>query len=228
MISSVVERFVHIEDVSGSNPLSPTISTSPWGHDPLPSFPPIYLLRHGQTTWNAARRVQGQRESNLSELGREQATRQGEILRSAGMSVPPFRLYASPLRRTRQTAALALGPLADRVIFDDRLKEIGMGRWEGMLYADVAAKWPEYFASLGNAFVLCTGALDGEGFQAVHDRASAFLYGLTAPSVIVAHGIVNAVMRGVLLGLGRDEMAALQAEQGVVLDIRDGVETVLR
>ncbi|MBZ0129970.1 MAG: histidine phosphatase family protein [Rhodobacteraceae bacterium] len=194
----------------------------------MPSYPPIYLLRHGQTDWNAARRVQGQRESDLSDLGRNQAARQGEILRAAGFSVPPWQLYASPLRRTRQTAALALGPLADRVVFDDRLKEIGMGRWEGMLYSEVAATWPDYFASLGNPFAQCTGALDGEGYTAVHARAAAFLADLTAPSVIVAHGIVNAVLRGVLLGLDQTGMAALQAEQGVVLDIRDGVETVLR
>ncbi|MCB1367395.1 MAG: histidine phosphatase family protein [Rhodobacteraceae bacterium] len=194
----------------------------------MPSFPPIYLLRHGQTDWNAARRVQGQRESDLSDLGRTQAARQGEILRSAGLGVPPWQLYASPLRRTRQTAALALGPLVERVVFDDRLKEIGMGRWEGMLYSEVAATWPDYFASLGNPFAQCTGALEGEGFEAVHARAAAFLADLAAPSVIVAHGIVNAVLRGVLLGLDQTGMAALQAEQGVVLDIRDGVETVLR
>ena len=59
-------------------------------------------------------------------------------------------------------------------------------------------------------------------------RASAFLGSLDGPSVIVAHGIINAVMRGLILGLTRAETGRLEHEQGVVLRLEAGTETTLR
>ena len=88
----------------------------------MPDFPPLYLLRHGQTTWNRDRRIQGQLNSELTELGRQHARRQGEIL--AGLDLPAgLTAYCSPARRTRQTAGIAFAPLGFVPVFDDRLKE---------------------------------------------------------------------------------------------------------
>ena len=63
----------------------------------------IYLIRHGQTDWNAEGRLQGQADTGLNDTGRAQATRNGEFL--AGLVADPaaFDFVASPLSRTRET-----------------------------------------------------------------------------------------------------------------------------
>ena len=129
-------------------------------------YPPILLLRHGQTDWNAIRRIQGQRESDLTETGRGHATRQGEILAGLEGALQTRSLWCSPLRRTRQTAEIALGAEHARVRFDDRLKEVSMGEWEGWLYADLPSRWPEEAARWTNTFDRCVEAPGGEGFEA--------------------------------------------------------------
>jgi broad specificity phosphatase PhoE len=192
------------------------------------TFPPILLLRHGQTDWNAIRRIQGQRESDLTELGRRHAERQGEILAGLGDELTMRLLYCSPLRRTRQTAEIALGARFAAVRLDDRLKEIHMGDWEGWLYADLPSHWPEEAARLTNTFDRCVEAPGGEGFDSLMTRAQSFLDDLDGPAVIVAHGVINMALRGLILGLDRDGMRALEAEQGVVLRLEGGREEVLR
>ena len=66
----------------------------------------IFLLRHGETEWNAEGRFQGQRDSPLTARGREQAAQLGRILLRtfADGRVPPF--HVSPLGRTQDTAAI--------------------------------------------------------------------------------------------------------------------------
>ena len=51
--------------------------------------PIVYLIRHGQTDWNAEGRLQGQADTDINENGRQQATRNGEMLRA--MSPSPKR-----------------------------------------------------------------------------------------------------------------------------------------
>ncbi len=90
----------------------------------------IYLLRHGQTRFNAEQRLQGRCNSELTDKGEAQAIAMGRRL--AGELADPARwtVYASPLGRARQTAQLVceqLGLAADRIVWDDRLMELGMG-----------------------------------------------------------------------------------------------------
>src|SRR5690606_32233692 len=77
--------------------------------------PTIYLVRHGQTDWNAEYRLQGQADTDLNETGRAQAGRNGRRL--AGLVADPagFDFVSSPMRRTRETmerlrAAMGLDP----------------------------------------------------------------------------------------------------------------------
>ena len=97
----------------------------------------VYLIRHGQTDWNAEGRYQGQIDSVLSPLGREQAARL-----AVALAAIPFRaIYSSPLSRARDTAAgiaaahgLPVHPL-------DRLREVGMGEWEGLTSEEITARF---------------------------------------------------------------------------------------
>ena len=90
----------------------------------------IYFVRHGQTTWNAARRIQGQLESDLSDLGRSQAAGNGKRLKEIRPDIDTLPFVASPLRRCRNTMEIIRGELGTDVenyTTDDRLKEIHFG-----------------------------------------------------------------------------------------------------
>ena len=132
MISSVVERFVHIEDVGGSNPSSPTISF------PVPE---LWILRHGQTEWNVAGRLQGRLDSPLTETGLAQARAQGAILRRAlgGRAVA---VLASPSGRAWRTAGIATRGLGLTVRPEPDLREIDIGDWQGRHADDIRATLP--------------------------------------------------------------------------------------
>ena len=189
------------------------------------THPPLYLLRHGQTDWNRDGRIQGQMESDLTEMGRQHATRQGEILRSLELPAE-ISAFCSPARRTRQTAEIALTAAGLTPVFDDRLKEIYMADWEGHLYADMRAKQPDFFESRSTFDVIIDSP--GETYENMADRLNAFVAELTGPSVIVSHGIALTFLRGAILGSTRDQMRDMKREQGVVIEVRDGVETTHR
>ena len=92
-------------------------------------IPALLILRHGETEWNRAGRMQGALDSPLTETGRAQARRQGVILRAFG--IEGWRWVASPQGRAAQTAAIAAQGLDLEIATDDRLKEIGIGDWTG-------------------------------------------------------------------------------------------------
>ncbi len=183
--------------------------------------PEIFILRHGQTEWNREKRAQGRMDSPLTDLGREQARAQNTLLKSAALP-PDTRYYCSPLGRTRQTAELALAGLADDVILDARLMEVSVGECEGQLLADCAARWPAVFDT-GMWGEWCFLAPGGEGFHAFSQRLQSWLDELATPAVIVGHGMVSLILRGLVLGLDMEASLALPGGQGVVYHVKDGV-----
>jgi probable phosphoglycerate mutase len=190
----------------------------------MPEYPPLYLLRHGQTEWNAIRRIQGQKNSVLTAAGQDHARAQGRIL--AGLDLPDgIAGFASPLVRTRQTADLALAPIGMAPRFDDRLMEIGLGSWEGHMYADMVATDPERLGGM-SAFEMCFASPDGETEEDMRARIGAFLDDLEGPAVIVSHGIALSILRGIVRGLDMAGMAALDRSQGVVIELAGGQEVV--
>ncbi|MDQ2088404.1 histidine phosphatase family protein [Marimonas arenosa] len=191
----------------------------------MSTHPPLFLLRHGQTDWNRDRRIQGQMESQLTELGRGHATRQGEIL--AGLDLPEgIAAFCSPQRRTRQTAEIALGAVELDPMYDDRLKEVYLGSWEGHLRADLEGKFPEVFAGR-SVFQTCLMS-DGESEADLRARVGAFLTELDRPAVVVSHGIALTFLRGLVLGASLEEMDAMERAQGVVIELNGGVEITHR
>jgi broad specificity phosphatase PhoE len=101
----------------------------------------LHLFRHGETDWNAERRVQGQSESQLSPLGIEQARGLGDRIRPLQFD----KIYCSSSVRTRQTAEHAFAHADFDIEYLDSLREIFMGPWEGELYDDIAAREPDSF-----------------------------------------------------------------------------------
>ncbi|MEL6548665.1 MAG: histidine phosphatase family protein [Pseudomonadota bacterium] len=189
------------------------------------SYPEIFVLRHGQTTWNAEGRLQGLLNSPLTALGREQAAAQGRILASCDLA--GFRAHASPLGRAIETAGIAVAPLMARIETDDRLREIDVGAWSGKLRDELGVPYDPAMPS-GETMELYEAAPGGEGFARLEARCRAFLDSLDGPAVLVTHGITSRMLRALHLGQGRDKLSELPGGQGNVFHLKDGVHRELR
>ncbi|OBG29788.1 glucosyl-3-phosphoglycerate phosphatase [Mycobacterium sp. 852002-51057_SCH5723018] len=98
----------------------------------------LVMLRHGQTDFNLGSRMQGQLDTELSELGRAQAVAAAEVLGK----LQPLLIVSSDLRRAYDTA-IKLGERTGlKVRVDDRLRETHLGDWQGMTHAEVDAEAP--------------------------------------------------------------------------------------
>lgn len=168
----------------------------------------IYLVRHGQTLFNALRRKQGWCDSPLTDLGVGQARRAGAVLRARGISFDHF--YSSPSERACDTLELIMGELgcADRAyVRDKKLKEQNFGLFEG-LTEDVnpPAGTPGFYAQFG-----------GESEDEAQER---IVSGVTAIMGRPGHERVLAVTHGgairfVLRAGGREDLVRTDLAQPI-------------
>ena len=191
-------------------------------------MPIIYYIRHGETSWNAAGRLQGARDTALNELGRSQAAQAAHILSDLlarddrDKSELPY--VSSPQLRARTTMELMRGALKlprERYATDDRLREIAYGRWEGFTLAEMQAADPVFFGRrLADKWRVAPEG--GETYDAVQVRMSEWYAGVKTDTVVVAHGgKARALM--VALGFETPESAAdLPIAQGAVYVFSDG------
>lgn len=189
----------------------------------MKKYPKVWFLRHGETEWNAEGRIQGQTESVLSVRGVQHAEQQARLLAPILAMDPPC--FVSPLKRTRQTADIALAGREYET--DDRLKEVFAGAWEGQLRTDVFKDLPAGITPDTVHIEFYAAAPGGEGYDTFQARVRDFVATLVEPTVIVAHGLSGQLLRGELCGLSRSELGKLTNRQGVVYVLEDGVETIL-
>lgn len=93
----------------------------------------LILLRHGETEYNATRRMQGQLDTNLSERGIAQAHTAAKELRDLGIK----KIISSDLTRARDTAGVVGDDLGVEVVVDKRLRETHLGQWQGKTHDEV-------------------------------------------------------------------------------------------
>jgi broad specificity phosphatase PhoE len=177
-----------------------------------------YLVRHGETTWNAESRLQGQWDSPLTERGRQHAAATGQLLARLGVDT----LFASPLGRVRETVEIMAADLSMAPAFDDRLKEWSAGDWSGERYADLAHKWPAEFAAW-HADRHGVRAPNGENFADLMRRARAFVGSVSESSgpriAVIAHGYLNRALAGVLLSLPPEDLLRIRQANNTVIRI---------
>lgn len=182
----------------------------------------IYLLRHGQTHYNLERRIQGQCDSALTDLGREQARAMGRALREHVS--PEVRIVCSPLGRTVASAELVreTAGIVSPLETDPLLKEIGCGSWENRLHDECRASTP-HDRSLSFTDFWRHHCLDGESYHAARGRAVRWLESHDGrPVVVVAHGVIGKLMRGEFLRLAYADMDALPSPQDRLYCLRGG------
>lgn len=186
----------------------------------------IYLVRHGQTEFNAAQRWQGQVDSPLTELGRQQAARMGRRL--AGLTgTDKAHIFSSPLGRARQTCEIIAGEIGmiDGITLDPGLMEIGMGAWDGMTDYEIDHEYPGLRDGLDRHewFFHAPG---GETFEKMADRVSRSLETIkqrqARDAIIICHGITSRILRGVYASLPKDETLRLEVPQDAFFHLRDG------
>jgi len=179
----------------------------------------LIVVRHGQTEWNLAGRVQGTNDSPLTNLGRAQARE--HAARLGALTPRPQRIISSPLGRARDTAALIAAHLDCPVSFHDALRERAVGVLEGRTHAWVAEHEPEIHARK-HAEPWHWRPPGGESLADVADRLRPFLEELAAQSferwVFVTHSALARPLLGTLLGL----------ESAVAADIDMPNETAYR
>jgi probable phosphoglycerate mutase len=173
---------------------------------PALEAPPVRRLvvwRHGRTHWNASGRFQGQLDPPLDDEGRAQAARTAPYL-AAVLRAEDTVLVSSDLRRAVDTAG-ALAPLLGLPLrVDDRLREHGLGSWEGLTRQEVAERHPgEYEDWVSGRPVPGRG---GEAQADVAARAVAAVADLPVASVavLVTHGGTAGRLVEALLGLGAE------------------------
>ena len=177
------------------------------------------MLRHGQTEWNAAGRLQGHLDSPLTEIGVRQAQRQNETL--LDYDLDGFRFITSPQGRARKTAQLALAGIVAEIETSEELKEINMGQWSGITRAEIAAERKIRLQDLGELQIY-DWTPGGETTAQLFARCARFLVQLTGPAVLVTHGMTSLCLRLCALGWGLDRLADLPREQGVVYRVKAG------
>ncbi|HJG56349.1 MAG TPA: histidine phosphatase family protein [Corynebacterium xerosis] len=100
----------------------------------------LLLLRHGQTTYNATRRMQGQMDTELSAEGIAQAERAAAHLGRRERDI--HRILSSDLRRAAETAEAAGRVLGISVERDSRLRETNLGDWQGRTHGEIDGEYP--------------------------------------------------------------------------------------
>ncbi len=170
----------------------------------------LVMLRHGQTEFNAGSRMQGQLDTELTDLGRAQAVAAAEVLAKR----QPMLIVSSDLRRAADTAAALSDRSGLSVRTDTRLRETHLGDWQGMTHQQVDAAAPGARLAWRDDATLAPHR--GESRIDVADRSLPLVADLVAgepdwgsgdpdrPVVLVAHGGLIAALTAVLLDLPID------------------------
>jgi broad specificity phosphatase PhoE len=175
----------------------------------------LVMLRHGQTEFNAGSRMQGQLDTELTDLGRSQALAAAEVLATR----QPLLIVSSDLRRAFDTAETLAQCCGLPVHADPRLRETHLGDWQGLTHDEVDAGSPG--ARLAWRDDARWAPHGGESRVDVADRSAPLVAELVAgerqwgaddaerPVVLVAHGGLIAALTAALLDLPVDNWPVL-------------------
>jgi broad specificity phosphatase PhoE len=187
-------------------------------------YPLVYIARHGQTAWNAEYRLQGQADTDLNALGREQASRNGRWLAERVDNPEDFDFVASPMKRTRETmerirAAMKLDPGDYRT--DPRLVEVNFGDWQGFTFAELEVRYP---GSTGarqlDKWNFQPPGEGAESYQMLLERVKPWFDALDSQTVCVTHGGVMRTLFRFVEGMAEEEAANLEIPQDRILRLQ--------
>jgi broad specificity phosphatase PhoE len=180
----------------------------------------VYLVRHGETEWNAQGRYQGKLDSRLTHRGRGQAHDVGRHLSVLLKGRSDVALHISPLGRTRETAEIIRNIVVAAPILELRIQEVSIGSWDGLTHTDIDAGWPGRLNGC-NPYEWFFRAPDGESYEEAFARVCSWLRELKNVTIAVSHGLARRIIRGAYLGLTREETLSLPVHQEIIWHLVD-------
>lgn len=186
----------------------------------------IYLVRHGETEWNKVGRMQGHLDSPLTPRGQAQARAYGETM--AAMGVDDFHMVASPLGRTRSTAAIiaqALGRDPKTITTDKRLVEMTWGAWDGLTLPEIEARDPGALARRKNDHWDFAPPGGGDSYAKLALRVADWLSSLESDRslIVISHGGTGRIIRGLYGKLSEADSLAQVAPQDAFHSLNNGL-----
>ena len=193
----------------------------------------LILVRHGESEWNRAGRIQGQVNSPLTDLGINQAKATRDYL-SGILINQELEIYTSPLDRALQTAEIIAQGIeypSRKIIIEERLNDFNLGEISGTFGWDkVAEIFPEQ-AQLRLQDPMRFHPSGGESGAEFEARLRSLLEDLKDDDTLklmVSHGIVNKFIRGILKNLSGKEMVELGESQNTIYRLEEVEETEIK
>lgn len=181
----------------------------------------IVLVRHGETEGNIKGLYEGRSEVSISENGKKQALKLGELLKRYKFS----KVYSSPQRRCKETLDIITEKLNNeaQIIYDDKLREIDFGLWEGLDYKGIEELFPGEWSEFMTDFQRFTFP-KGEKFEEFYCRSVEFVEYLKLEEIkgnilIVTHGGVIRAILSYLMSLGMKGFYSIKPKQGAYSEI---------
>ncbi|BDU50421.1 histidine phosphatase family protein [Haliovirga abyssi] len=161
----------------------------------------LYIVRHGETEWNKKGVMQGHFNSDLTDLGKNQALKLSKSLSHINFDA----VYTSTQSRAINTTQIILGDKDNKIIQSELIKEINMGIWQGMEKEVVRKKYPEHIESFWkNPHKYDHQAIKGESYFELCKRTKLFLNDIydkhkNGNILIVSHGIaIKSILNNIL------------------------------
>jgi broad specificity phosphatase PhoE len=189
---------------------------------PPNNLPNIYFIRHGETDWNKQGLIQGSIDTDLNDLGREQAQAVAQALLLKREELFGFEFVVSPQKRAQQTmgyiaSALGISPAAIKT--EPRVRELGFGIWENRPFWELKDS-PIFPADPETRYDWRPDG--GESYADGVARVDEWLASLQQPTLVVAHGAVGRCIMGRVTGLLPAQIVSLKTPQGCYCVLQNG------
>ncbi|OSB12121.1 histidine phosphatase family protein [Paraclostridium bifermentans] len=184
----------------------------------------FYIVRHGQTNWNILGKTQGHGNSDLTEKGIEQAT---ELADSLAKNHKIDYIFSSDLGRAVQTANILGDSLGISVCETPDLREMGFGKWEGLLIDEIKMNYADIYNTWRNEPHLVE-IPEGETLHIIKDRVDNFINELNKKYdnkhiLLVTHSVTVRVMLLSFLNSGMENIYRIKQDNTAlnIVEYRD-------
>jgi len=198
-------------------------------------LPTIILLRHGQTLWNVEGRYQGQLNSDLTDLGKEQAKKNAlkiaKVIKDFCSEQNAFKFFSSPLGRAKETSYIicdTLGLDRENIIFDSNIQEVNYGIFEGKTKEFCKITYAKEFQER-EANKWSYALEGGESYEMVTKRIRLWLERVKDEEIVilVAHEMINRALRGIYCSYNKEKMLKLRQKNDIVLKLENSQESII-
>lgn len=177
----------------------------------------IIIVRHGQTLWNVLKKLQGHKNSKLTEKGKLQAFKVAKFLDQKIKKIEDFEIYSSPIKRVVDytnviNSKLKNTKIKKKIIYSNYLKEHNFGKWEGKSIKEIKKIFPNEFENREND-KWNYKVPNGESYLILNKRIKKFIkkrISLRKKYIIFTHEMVSKVLRGIILNLDKKKTIKLK------------------